>query len=234
MEVIAVSRVIIAGATGAVGRALVATLREDPRCSEATALVRRPVELGVRTAVIDYDAMSASASLFEGQDFALCCLGTTISAVGGDKTAFARVDRDYPLEFFRLAAAAGVKQLSIVTATGASSRSMSFYSRTKGEVEDGARKIAADAGIALTILHPAMLMTPGGKRDGSGLGGKNSRPAERFAQGAIRSAGWLLGPLQSRVSVTVESLARAMWRDALAGGTGVRVLSNPEIVALGR
>ena len=100
------ARVIVAGATGAVGQALISILRADPRCDEVTALVRRPVDLGVTTVVIDFDRMDEYAAAFEDQDIALCCLGTTIAAVGGDKAAFRRVDHDYPLAFFRLAAQA--------------------------------------------------------------------------------------------------------------------------------
>ncbi|MFT5680997.1 MAG: nucleoside-diphosphate-sugar epimerase [Myxococcota bacterium] len=228
------SQVIIAGATGAVGSALVSILAADARCESAVALVRRPVDLGVDTVVIDFNAMADHAEAFEGRDIALCCLGTTIAAVGGDKAAFRRVDHDYPLEFFRLAIAAGVKQLSIVTATGASAGSMSFYSRTKGEVENSARKLASENGARLTILHPAMLLTPDGQRDGSVLGGKNKRTGERLAQRALQSAGWMLGPLQDQVAVKVETVAAAMWRDALAGGEGVTVLSNRQIIALGK
>ena len=228
------ARVIIAGATGAVGSALVSVVRADPRCEEATALVRRPVDLGVTMAVIDFERIAESAQVFARQDIALCCLGTTIAAVGGDKAAFRRVDHDYPLAFFQLAAEAGARQLSIVTATGASARSLSFYNRTKGEVEEGARKIAAEFGARLTILHPAMLLTPDGQRDAAVLGGKNSRPAEHFAQRALQSAGWLLGPLQRQVAVQVESVAQAMWRDAMAGGDAVSVLSNPEIIAMAK
>ncbi len=226
------SRVIIAGATGAVGSALVSILRSDERCADALALVRRPVDLGIGTEIIDFDAMADHAAAFAGRDVALCCLGTTIAAVGGDKAAFRRVDHDYPLEFFRLALAAGVRQLSIVTATGARAGSMSFYNRTKGEVEVAARALAEQHGARLTILHPAMLLTPGGQRDGSVLGGKNARTAEHLAQRALHSAGWLLGPLQKQVAVKVEAVAMAMWRDALAGGDGVTVLTNRQIIAL--
>jgi uncharacterized protein YbjT (DUF2867 family) len=227
------ARVIIAGATGAVGSALVDTLKADDRCEHALALVRRPVDLGVETAVIDFDAMEAHRAAFAGRGVALCCLGTTIAAVGGDRAAFRRVDHDYPLAFFQLAADAGARQLSLITAAGASPRSPGFYSRTKGEVEEGARKIAAEAGARLTILRPAMLLTPGGERDAAVLGGRNTRTVEHLAQRALLSGGWLLGPLKQQVAVSVAVLARAMWRDALAGGEPVTVLSNRQIIALG-
>ena len=92
-------RVIVVGATGAVGTALLSVLRAEPSC-DVTALVRRPVELGVRSVIIDFERMADHAAAFTGQDIALCCLGTTIAAVGGDKDAFRRVDHDYPLALF--------------------------------------------------------------------------------------------------------------------------------------
>jgi len=225
-------RVIVVGATGAVGAALLSILRADPRC-EVTALVRRPVELGVRTVIIDFDRMADHAAVFADQDIALCCLGTTIAAVGGDKDAFRRVDLDYPLAFFTLAAEGGARQLSIVTATGSSPRAWGLYSRTKGEVEAGAQAIAETSGARLTILRPAMLLTPEGQRDAAVLGGKNSRPAEHLAQRVLLRAGWLLGPLQQQVAVSVAAVAQAMWRDAQSDAApGLHTLSNPQIIAL--
>ncbi len=65
------------------------------------------------------------------------------------------------------------------------------------------------------------------------LGGRNTRTVEHLAQRALLSGGWLLGPLKQQVAVSVAVLARAMWRDALAGGEPVTVLSNRQIIALG-
>jgi uncharacterized protein YbjT (DUF2867 family) len=76
-------------------------------------------------------------------DAVICALGTT-QAKAGSKEAFRYVDYELPIAFGKAAHAAGVETFAIVTAMGASANSMSFYYRTKGEVERTSRKSGSD------------------------------------------------------------------------------------------
>ena len=106
MTIAHLKQVVIAGATGMVGRELVRQLeaREDV---QFTALVRRPgclrAESGrVKEVVFEYQDPASYARLGREIpcDVLLCALGTTRKRAGSVE-AFQQVDRDYPLAFMK-------------------------------------------------------------------------------------------------------------------------------------
>jgi uncharacterized protein YbjT (DUF2867 family) len=73
-------------------------------------------------------------------DAVICALGTT-TAKAGTKEAFRYVDYELPVMFGRAAHAAGEETYALVSAIGASTTSMFYYARTKGEVERDIQQI---------------------------------------------------------------------------------------------
>ncbi|MEY4751555.1 MAG: hypothetical protein RIQ60_3769 [Pseudomonadota bacterium] len=205
--------VILAGATGLVGRELLAGLLADPTVAEIHALVRRPLAMpaALTPAALTPDALTgaqsgalhvdppAAARLDRLRqlvvDFAALpalpaahevylALGTTIK-VAGSQAAFRAVDFDANLAVARAAQAAGARRAALVSAMGANADSSVFYNRVKGELEQALASLGFDA---LVIARPSLLIG-----DRAALG-QPLRPGERHGE---RVARWL-GPLVPR------------------------------------
>ncbi|WP_369426627.1 oxidoreductase [Paenibacillus ehimensis] len=176
---------IVAGSTGLVGRELVSLLLDHPAYDRVITLVR--TSSGIRhpkleQRVISFDRLADESAVgFEGADV-FCALGTTIKKAK-TREQFRKVDYGYPMELGRLASASGAAQFLIVTAIGADKQSVFFYSRVKGETEDGLRALGLPS---LHIFRPSLLL---GERE-------EVRFGERMAALLSRVAGFAMrGPL---------------------------------------
>ena len=225
-------RVVVAGATGLVGRAVLALLTSRPaapgipkNCG-VTALVRQPAQLaglpsGVRGQLVDLSALGrAGVDGLPPLDWAICCLGTTIK-VAGSQAAFRAVDFDAVLAFARAAKVAGASRLAVVSAMGASARSSVFYNRVKGEMEQAL--IALDL-PRLVIVQPALLL---GERASLG---QASRPGEALAQRWMPRLARLLP--RSLRPIRADAVALAMLTALAADGDLVSRLSSDQLQAL--
>lgn len=209
-------RVLVAGATGLVGRECMLRLAADPGVRELTALVRHPPAQPpgpgskVRFVTADFQQLDGLAA-----DFAVnqvfCALGTTI-AKAGSRAEFRRVDLEYPLAIARLSLAGAATHFLLVSALGADPRSLFFYSRIKGELEEA---ILAMPWRAVTIVRPSLLL---GERGEFRLG-------EELAKGL----GWAV-PRQYR-PVHARDVAAAMVAASRADRSGKRVIESSEIKA---
>ena len=206
--------VLLAGATGLVGRECLAQLAADPSVSGITALVRRPPDAAtihhrkLRFERVDFDRLGLHGAQLAA-DQVICALGTTIRRAG-TREAFRRVDFDYPLALAKLARQRGARHFMLVSALGASSRSRVFYSRVKGELEEA---IGALGYPAFTIVRPSLLLGDRGEfRLGEELG-------KRLAW--LTPAAWK--PVQAR------DVAAALVAAARGDHPGRRVIESTEI-----
>ncbi len=202
---------LLAGATGLVGRALLRLALDDPRITTVIAPTRRPLERRpkLENPVVDYEHLPGSASWW-AVDAVACTLGTTIKAAGFP-AAFRRVDHDYVLAIARHARAAGARSFALASATGANARSRIFYNRVKGETEESLRACGYPS---LTLVRPSLI---GGPRE-------ERRPAEALGLAVLGSLGPLL-PRGWRV-VPHETLARALLDAAIEARPGMRVIGS--------
>ena len=164
--------VMVAGATGLVGREVLAALLADSSCIAVHALGRKAP--GTRhpklTAhVVDFARLPAKLPRV---DEAYITLGTTIK-VAGSQAAFRAVDLDAVLAVAKAARAAGATRLGVVTAMGADAYSRIFYNQIKGEAEDG---LGALGFPSLVIARPSMI-----SGDRAALG-QPGRTGEHFAK----------------------------------------------------
>lgn len=220
------ARVLVAGATGLVGRALVARLAADARCRSVTALIRQPAQAqglprGVQGRLVDFNTLghAGEAGLPE-TDWAFCCLGTTIK-VAGSQTAFRAVDFDAVLAFARAAKRAGASRLAVVSALGADAQSRVFYNRVKGEMEQALRALDLPQ---LVIARPSLLL---GER---ATLGQAARRGEGLAQALGPALGrWLPRPWRP---IRAEAVAAALVTALAADVPGVQVLDNAALQAL--
>lgn len=144
------SRILIAGASGLIGRELIKQL---PAEHELTLLCRKPGKEAHHWLPVDFDDL-ASVTLPRPVDIAFCALGTTRKEAGSAE-AFRRVDLDYVIAFAELARRHSCQRLIVVSSMGASARSPALYPRTKGEMEQA---LLAQSWPRLAIVRPAMLL----------------------------------------------------------------------------
>jgi uncharacterized protein YbjT (DUF2867 family) len=212
--------VLLAGATGLVGRELARTLLATKPAPKLTLVVRRPPAKPDRRAqvlTVDFAHLPA----LPRADEAYCCLGTTI-AVAGSQAAFRAVDFDAVLAFARAAHAAGVRRFGVVSALGASPRSATFYNRVKGEMEAALAEVGFDS---LVIARPSLLA---GDRESLDQG---TRFGERMALAFTRPVAGLI-PKAWR-PIDAATVARGMFAAMREGRDGVRVVESGELQDLG-
>ena len=209
---------ILAGATGLVGGECLRQLLACPRYERVIVVTRR--ELGaaarhekLREVVVEFDRLGDAKARLRG-DHVFCALGTTIRKAGS-QAKFRAVDYEYPLRLARLALQNGARHFSVVSALGASRSSPFFYSRVKGEVEEGLRQMGWPS---LGIFRPSVIA---GER-------AESRPLERVSEHLLRFAPATWRPVPAR------DIAGAMIAVALREPPGVTVIESREISGVAR
>ena len=207
-------RLMLVGATGAVGRVVLAQALSDRRVAEVVALTRRPLPAAERllNVVVDFDSLPEQAPWWT-VDAVICTLGTTQRAAGSNEK-FAAVDRDLPLRIASRARAAGATRFALNSSLGADAGSGNFYLRTKGEAEDAIRELGYPG---YTIVRPSLIDAERAE----------SRPGERLALTFVRPLSSLI-PRRWR-AVTPEAIARALLNAALALSPGSRVIESEEL-----
>jgi uncharacterized protein YbjT (DUF2867 family) len=173
--------VIVAGATGLVGKEILKGLLIDSSVTAVHSLGRRLPAVEhpkLKTHVVDFAALPS----LPAADEVYLALGTTIK-VAGSQEAFRAVDYDANLAVAKAAQAAGAVKVGLVSAMGADSRSSVFYSRVKGELEDALAKMAFQG---LVIARPSLLV---GDREALG---QPSRRGEKIGFALGRAIGFLI------------------------------------------
>ena len=202
---------LILGATGLVGAECVRQFVASQQFTRVVTLTRRPpadLPRGVEARVADFERLEDAAEQFRVSHI-VCALGTTIKKAGTQER-FRRVDHDYPIAAARIGLREGARHFLLVTALGASSRSRIFYSRVKGEVEDGVRALGFPS---VTIVRPSLLL---GERGEFRLGEAIGKVFAGVIPGRYR-------PVHAR------AVAAALLAAALEDRPGVRVIESEEI-----
>ena len=209
-------KAIVAGATGLVGRALVQELLQYNYYDKVIVLVRRSLELThprLEQHIILFDHMEELPDeWFAGADL-YCTLGTTIKQAKS-REQFAVVDYEYPLALGRKGAACGSRQLLIITALGASERSLFFYSRVKGKLEAELRRLKLPR---IAIFQPSLII---GERE-------EHRRGEKWAAYLSRMLSFLfIGKLSRYKPIEGRTIAAAMLYSALQQQHGTEVVAG--------
>lgn len=202
--------VLLAGATGLVGRECLDLLLKEKTISHVTAIVRRPVpdrtdgeRLSIRT--VDFERLEDHAGLFAVNQI-ICTLGTTIRQAGSQQ-AFRRVDFDYPMNIARLGLAHGASHFLLVSAMGANTSSRVFYNRVKGELEEAVGSLGY---YHLTIVRPSLLL--------------GERAEFRFGEEVAKRFAFLLP--RSYRPISARIVAAALVRTARSDQRGTHIIEN--------
>ena len=208
------SRILIAGATGLVGRHALALALADPHVSRVVAPTRRalPAHAKLENPVVDFEALPAQAPWWS-VDGVVCALGTTIRDAGS-QAAFRRVDVDYVLAVAANARDADARAFALNSSLGADAGARGFYLRCKGEAERGVEALGYPS---LTIVRPSII---GGERE-------RRRPMEHLGMVALRAFEPLV-PKRYRVA-PAERIARCLLDAARVAAPGVRIVESEAI-----
>ena len=213
---------LLAGASGLVGRALLAQLLDDDGAAVVAVLRREVPELprrkALRTLLVDFAHLPA----LPAADELYIALGTTIK-VAGSRAAFRAVDFDAVVDLARAAQRSGIRRVAVVSALGADERAIAFYNRVKGQAEQALRALGFER---LVVARPSLLA---GERRALG---QPPRLGEQLALSVLRPLGTLV-PASVRpidAAVVARAMRRALHADA---APALQILESSTLQHLG-
>ncbi len=206
--------VLIIGASGQVGQAMLQLALQDPDILKVVAPSRRPLPAHAKleNPIVDFDKLPKDAAWWKA-DFALCALGTTLRQAKS-KAGFYRVDHDYVLTIAQLAHRAGTPAFGLVSSLGANPASRIFYLRVKGETEQDIAVLGFDS---LTIARPSLLIA----------GPRSERPLEGIGLFIGKHMAALL-PRRYR-AVPTQQVARALLKAGISNSAGFHVIESEQL-----
>lgn len=211
-------KAIVIGATGATGKDLVRMLLEDADFEQVDVFVRRNMNLAdvrLKVHVVDFEDLDRWKGEVRG-DVLFSALGTTLKQAGSQKKQW-RIDYDYQYEVAKAARENGVRSLVLMSSVGANPKSVFFYSRMKGALEDAVKLLAFPRTI---IMRPPSLIR------------KNTdRLGERISVNILNFFN-RLGLLKGLTPMPTEVVAEAMIRTAKDQVPGLRVLEAREMFGI--
>jgi uncharacterized protein YbjT (DUF2867 family) len=214
---------VVLGATGLVGQHLVQELLNDNFFTRVRLLVRKPFnnnhpKLEIQVVNFD-DDKDVSAKMCKG-DIIFCCVGTTRKKVGGDRTAYRKVDYDIPMNTARMGIHKGYSQYVLISAVGANAFAGNFYLQLKGSLEEDMMGFPFKS---IQIFRPSVLM---GKREEFRLG-------ERVGSAIMQAfSALLLGSLSKYRPIHAAKVARAMIAAVKQPPNGVTIYEYDEMKKL--
>lgn len=194
---------ILIGATGLVGSHVLKELQDRIEIGQVLIFGRRPAGANsgkVREYLIDFDRIEDYADLIRG-DVLFSCLGTTLKAAGSKETQ-TKVDVTYQDKFAKIAADNKIPAYYLVSAPGADKKSMFFYSRIKGELEDRILKYDFDR---IRFFRPSILT---GSRD-------EERKGEKWTAWIMNNIGRYLPLVNQYKPISGATVAKAMVNEYL-------------------
>jgi uncharacterized protein YbjT (DUF2867 family) len=225
--------VLLAGATGLVGNAVLQCSLSDKSIVSVIVPTRRPVGIKhpkIKNIVMDLLAgengepsaglSEAIAKASDGKiDAYISALGTTIKTAGS-REAFISVDRDLVCRFAEIAKQQKAKQIVFVSSVGATRQTSNFYLRVKGETEDLLERMKFHR---VDIIRPGVLIGPR----------EDSRPGEAIAQKlSFIYNPFLQGPLRRYRAIEADAVAAAALELLRKKEAGIFVHENAQMLAL--
>ena len=209
---------LLVGASGLVGGYCLEYLLAEPAYEKVIVLVRTSLLIKhpkLEQHVIEFDKLGEYQHLIKAEHI-YCCLGTTVLK-SPKKSDFLKVDFTYPVTVAKIAKANGASQYSVISALSADPKSLLFYSRVKGELENA---IIALGFNSVQIFRPSYLV---GKR-------QEFRPIERMGVGVLKLLSPLLiGPLRKFRAIDAKAVAYAMVKQSVAEQPGVNIWRSDNI-----
>ncbi len=206
-------KLLILGATGAVGRLVLLAALKSNKISEVVAPTRKPLakDSKLQNPVVDFEKLDHSASWWQ-VDAVICALGTTLK-IAGSEEAFAKIDRDLPVQAGQITHATGAKSYALNSSLG-TSLTGNFYLKTKAQAEVGLQALGFPS---LTIVRPSLIDTER----------SDSRPGEKIGLMFAKTFKPLI-PKKYR-AVPAENIAQALLNAVLASKLGVHIIESDQL-----
>ena len=148
--------VVLVGATGLIGNALLHELIQETKVSEIRIFVRRKLDglpEKVKQIITDFSDFSSLKEHVHG-DVIYCCVGTTRKKTP-NLNDYRNIDFGINIGMAKLAKENGIPTVHLISAIGASTSSRIFYSKLKGEIEEAMKELKFDH---CYIYQPSMLI----------------------------------------------------------------------------
>lgn len=212
---------LILGYTGATGSALLTELVKSDKVNQIICLGRKAPPFDhhkVQFVQANMNQLTNHLDAFSGVSRVYCCLGTTM-ATAGSKEAFKTVDYDMVVNAGILAAQSGVAHFSVVSAIGADAKSLFFYNRVKGEMEQALQRMELKR---LSIYRPGLILADRNE----------NRPGEKMAAALFPLFHKLL---PSRYwAIQANTIAKSMLLNSIKTDEGTEVLLNGDMEVLAK
>lgn len=213
-------KVVILGATGLIGNALLHELIQDTRVSEIRIFVRRKIE-GLPEKVIqivtDFSNLSSLKEHVIG-DVIYCCVGTTRKKTP-DQNDYRNIDFGINIGMAKLAKENGISTVHLISAIRASSSARIFYSKLKGEIEEALRDLQF---TNCYIYQPSILI---GSRT-------ESRPMEFLSQKLCPFFDlFMIGKLKDYHSISAKTIAQSIRRNLGNEKEGYHVMRYAQMMS---
>ena len=207
--------VLLLGATGLTGGKCLQQLVNNSNFDQVITLTRRPLvnidHPKIKSIIFNFNNMTCEDMI--NAEHLICTLGTTMKKAG-TKDNFFTIDHDYALKIARIGRKNGIKYMHIVSALGANPRSLFFYNRTKGQLEQALQELGFSG---LTILRPGLLL---GKR-------REFRAGEEVFKSVCHKLA-LLTPAKYK-PIQAETVATALVRAVQKADSGLRIMETKAI-----
>lgn len=212
---------LVIGASGLVGGYCLDALLREPLYSEVHVLVRRPLNRQhekLKQIIIDFNHPDKYKENIKGQDI-YCCIGTTVLKSPKREDYF-RIDFEYPVSIAKIALANGSERFALISALSANSKSLLFYSRVKGQLEDAITQLKFKS---VVILRPSYLI---GDR-------KEFRPIEKMGAGLLKLLSPILvGPLRQYRAILAKVVGESLVLATVKHSAGIHIYDNEAIQGL--
>jgi uncharacterized protein YbjT (DUF2867 family) len=209
---------LIFGSSGLTGGVLLQKLLDSGVYNVVKAFVRKPLDMdhpALEQVLTDFDHLEKVSDQMKGDDIFLC-LGTTM-AKAGSKAAFYKVDYTYTVNAATIARKNGIKQVILISSMGADAKSMVYYSKVKGKVENALAKLDF---VSLAVIRPSLLL---GDR-------KENRFGEKMATSFSHAfSGIFIGPFKKYKPIASSTVADAMLKIASKGIPGKSIYESDRL-----
>ncbi len=219
------TQLLLIGATGLVGQALLRQALARPQVSAVVAPSRRALDAQwahpkLSNPLVSFDDLPTTAPWWRA-DVVISTLGTTLKKAGS-AAAFTAVDYGVVMACARAARAAGTRVFINNSSLGANPQASGLYLRVKGELERDLEKLTF---ASVCHVRPSLLDgrdQPSTRPDG--------RPMEQLSLSLARKLAPLI-PKRYR-AVSVERVAHALLQEALNPQPGVTAIESDALQAM--